>query len=245
MNEECGIAVFVKTPELSPVKTRLGAQIGQSRAVRFYELSCSVIAENLQSLNEENSNLFPYWAVAEEEGLRSERWSSLPRLYQGTGELGERLHTIYSTLLKRHGAAVLLGADSPQLSTYDLIEAIRILLGKDDGSSAQKSVIGRASDGGFYLFGSSIDFPKEFWTSIPYSVSDTEKRLSAKALDFGRVYSLKEEFDVDTADELKELLMRFPECCEEAKAHSDLMYWLLSLPHEVFTRSTSTRQNNG
>ena len=237
MNEECGIAVFVKTPELSPVKTRLGAQIGQSRAVRFYELSYSVIAENLQSLCEENSNLFPYWAVAEEEGITSERWSSLPRLYQGTGDLGERLHTIYSTLLRRHGAAVLLGADSPQLLTYDLIEAIRILLGKEEGFSAQKSVIGRASDGGFYLFGSSIEFPKEFWTSIPYSVSETEKILSSKALDFGRVYRLKDAFDVDTASDLKELTIRFPECCEEGKAHQDLMQWLQNLPHEVFACS--------
>lgn len=242
MNKECGVAVFVKTPELSPVKTRLGAQIGQSRAVRFYELSCSVIDANLQSIYEEDSNIFPYWAVAEEEGMTSERWSSLPRLYQGTGDLGERLHTIYSALLRQHGAAVLVGADSPQLSTYDLMEAIRILLGKED-EFVQKSVIGRASDGGFYLFGSSIDFPKEFWTSIPYSVSDTEKSLSAKALDFGKVYSLKEEFDVDTADELKELLIRFPECCEEVKAHSDLMHWLLSLPHEVYTRSVSTRHS--
>lgn len=237
MNEECGIAVFVKTPELSPVKTRLGAQIGQSQALQFYELSCRVINTNLQSLNEENASFFPYWAVAEEEGMSSTRWSSLPKLYQGTGDLGERLHTIYSTSLRRHGAAVLIGADSPQLSTCDLIKAISILLGNAEESSAQKSVIGRAFDGGFYLFGSSIDLPKEFWTSTPYSTSNTEKCLSAKALDFGKVYKLNEEFDLDTADELKLLLMRFPECCHASKAHQDLMQWLISLPQEAYTHS--------
>jgi glycosyltransferase A (GT-A) superfamily protein (DUF2064 family) len=39
------LAIFVKTPGLSPVKTRLAEGIGQARAEAFYRLAVDAVAE--------------------------------------------------------------------------------------------------------------------------------------------------------------------------------------------------------
>ena len=63
------IAVFVKTPGLSPVKTRLAQEIGIEKAEKIYRLCCEWTKDALiraQSI----TPLQLFWAVAEEEGMK-------------------------------------------------------------------------------------------------------------------------------------------------------------------------------
>jgi glycosyltransferase A (GT-A) superfamily protein (DUF2064 family) len=115
------VAIFVKTPGLSPVKTRLAAGgMGAEAATEFHRLSVAGVARAC------GDDVAPYWAVAEREALAPPAWRGFPAIWQGEGGLGARLDRIYATLLQRHGRVLLIGADAPQI-TPDLRDALRAL----------------------------------------------------------------------------------------------------------------------
>lgn len=199
------VAVFVKTPELSPVKTRLAKTVGREKADMFFDLSVQAIEEVVLQANKlTDGKLQAYWAVGEEQGMESPRWQNLPCVHTGEGGLGQRLHHVYSTLLKQHDYVLLLGADSPQLSPQHLINAAEFLEKED------KFIIGPASDGGFYLFGGKKEIAEEVWTSVPYSARDTLEMLQMKlGLDADEgMSSFETLLDVDTEEDLKRLLLQ-------------------------------------
>lgn len=189
------IAVFAKTPELSPIKTRLAAGIGNDLAAEFYQL-CLEIAEELLS----KAPLTPYWAIAEEEGLSDGRWQNMDRIWTGEGGLGDRLHHVYATLRKDYDTVLLIGTDSPQLAAQHIEQAISHL------SKHKGFVIGQALDGGFYLFGSNVAIPRSVWTKTPYSVSNTSQMLAEKLTGLGNIHYLETLTDVDIASDLAVLL---------------------------------------
>lgn len=198
------LAVFVKTPELSPTKTRLAAKLGAERALQFYELSLSAVEALVKK-----THVIPYWAVAE--NTDSSRWNSFARVWQGEGELGARLSKIYSELLERHDFVFLMGADSPQLLAASLVNAV--VRATDD--RAISFIIGRAHDGGFYLFGGSKPIAPELWGSVSYSSERTASDLVRAVSKLGSVIELPEEYDVDTIDDFN----RVRQALEERSTH--------------------------
>ena len=54
------LAVFVKTPELSPVKTRLAASLGKAAAVAVYAECLGLSADMMRELP---ADVKPFWAV--------------------------------------------------------------------------------------------------------------------------------------------------------------------------------------
>ncbi len=190
------IAIFVKTPALSPVKTRLAATIGVQKAQEFYHLSLKSVEKTVRNLN-----VSAYWAVAEEGGLPDPLWQNFPCLHTGEGELGERQHHIYESLLAKHEHVLLVGADAPQLSKEYLEKAITTLDTND-------FVIGPACDGGYYLFGGRISLPQEIWRAVPWSTSTTRECLE-KALPSKPVH-LSPLTDVDTKEDLVQMTTEMP-----------------------------------
>ncbi len=161
------IAIFVKTPTLSPVKTRLAAGIGDAAAQEFYHHSLKAVAETVKALD-----VTAYWAVAEEDGVGDPLWQDFPNLHTEEGCLGARQHHIYETLLQKHDRVILIGADAPQIST-EIVERAVIALDMHDFT------IGPARDGGYYLFGGRVSTTLKIWTSVPWSTSMTRERLEA------------------------------------------------------------------
>jgi glycosyltransferase A (GT-A) superfamily protein (DUF2064 family) len=165
-----GLAVFVKTPGLSPLKTRLAAAIGAEAALAVYRssLACvqSAVAEAAAA-----GHLVPYWAVAEQAGLA--HWRDWPALAQPEADLGERMQAIYTELVSRHGAAILLGADAPLLTPSLLTEVATALAGPP------LRVIVPALDGGFVLFGANLALADEPWSAVPYGAPDTARQFVA------------------------------------------------------------------
>mgnify|MGYP000022014806 CR=1 FL=1 len=115
------LAIFVKTPQLSPVKTRLASDLGEALAQEFYQRSLKVTQSLAKEIQENTSSLTAYWAVAEKFGLGHSLWNAFPTLNQGSGSLGERLAHVYGQLIERHDYVCFMGSDSPQVPLQDLL----------------------------------------------------------------------------------------------------------------------------
>jgi len=208
------IAIFVKTPSLSPVKTRLAKTIGKDKALEFYHLSLKATQETATQID---ADIF--WAVGEQEGLNDPLWAGFKTIYTGEGGLGHRQHHIYSTLLNSHDNVILLGADTPQISDHIINQAITELNHHD-------FVIGNAHDGGYYLFGGKKPLPKEIWTSVKYSQPTTRKELISKLPQEPK--TLPPLTDVDTQENLKQICLEMP--LKHTQSQQNIIKWVTNLP---------------
>jgi len=185
------IAIFVKTPSLSPIKTRLAKTIGQVAAESAYRLCVKATKETVIRVAADS-----YFAVAEQEGLRDPLWHGLECIHTGRGCLGQRQHHIYQRLLQRYQQVILIGSDSPQLTVVRLQQAIEAL-------KSEQFAVGPARDGGYYLFAGRRPLSQEFWTNLIYSRADTCDSLLA-ALP-AKAALLAPLTDLDTVDDVPQL----------------------------------------
>lgn len=215
------VAVFVKTPGLSPIKTRLAAGIGAEPAATLYQLSVRAVESVLRDVVA-RGGASAYWAVAERDGHGA--WTSFATVGQGDGDLGARLATVYESLTQATGAAraaaVLIGADAPQVKGWHF-EAARSRL-----ADGYDFVIGPATDGGFYLLAGSRAVPRGLFERVPYSVSNTAEVLARELSSLGRVAWLTPLTDVDTAADLEALGETLGQTADLTPEQARLARWL-------------------
>lgn len=219
-----GLAIFVKTPSLSPVKTRLWPRLGRRRAEAFHLASAAAVASVVLQAQAESCaapQLLPYWAIAESAALNGESWTDFPQLAQACGGLGERMFQVHAWLLQQNTGALLLGADTPQLSSASLLSAADWLSG-----DAPRIVIGCAQDGGFWLFGSNRPIPAQCWTSVAYSTPHTARDFLAQVAPYGECLELEQLSDVDHYEDFeaaREQLAALPLLTD---AQQSLLRWM-------------------
>ncbi|MBI3580492.1 MAG: DUF2064 domain-containing protein [Nitrospinae bacterium] len=217
------LAVFAKTPGLSPVKTRLAADVGARLAEKFYRLSLAAaeeVAARVRDLSE--GAIRPVWALAERNGGGEGSRKSFPSIWTGDGDLGKRLHSVYSSLFKNHDYVMMMGTDSPQLEPSLILEAGRIIF-----ENPESCVVGPSHDGGFYLFGGKIPIPESAWTGVAYSTNSTLREL-ARNLESQNipVRLISEQGDVDSARDLKTLMNALEASPDLLPAQRRLLAWL-------------------
>ncbi len=195
------LAIFVKTPGFSPIKTRLAQGIGTERAIAFYR-QCLADMTALGQRARVELGIAPIWAVAEREALAHPLWQAFPNLWQGDGDLGDRLHCIYATLRATYEVAILIGADAPHLPLTAIAEA------RDRVEREADFAIGPSADGGFYLLAGRRLIPADLWRNVPYSVPTTRAELQPQLARLGTCHELPTTFDVDTIAELQHLARR-------------------------------------
>lgn len=225
-----GIAIFVKTPGHSPVKTRLAAAGGRDFAESWHRLSSRAVAECVLAFAD-NPRAAAYWAVAETEAAGDPLWSGLTVLEQGEGGLGTRMARVHDQLLKRHGAAILLGADTPQLRPGRLIGAVTWLGRKD-----ARIVLGPSADGGFWLFGSNRPVPATVWSDTPWSRAETAEvfRRNLQKQCPGKWRLLETLADLDRLSDLEQVRRELDAIPQPLPAQRELIEWLAG---SVGTRS--------
>jgi uncharacterized protein len=189
------IAIFVKTPAHSPLKTRLASSIGSRAATEWYKAACLAVKSVIKQV-QPLTRISAYWAVAEETALRNGIWKDFPALAQGEGSLGERMGRVHRMLVRQHGFGILIGADAPQLSVDDFQKAAAFL-----HHTSARLVIGPASDGGFWCVGANRRIDMTIWTSVEYSQADTCEKFLAQLSDF-ECMTLRQLTDVDTENDL-------------------------------------------
>ncbi len=224
MTDSIGLAVFVKTPGFSPLKTRLAASIGRTAAEEFYRRSLAAI-ENCMAELREQGLAHPYWAVAEWDALPDAMWCNHATILQGGGALGRRLARVFNGLSRRHNSVLAIGGDSPQLSVDTLRKAIQHL----NGETKPAHVVGRCHDGGFYLVGSNYCIPAQVWTGIEYSTETTADELVASLAPAGPTFELKRLGDVDVHADLAVLVDELRRLGSPTAAQQELLCWVKQL----------------
>ena len=215
------LAIFAKTPSLSPVKTRLSASIGVPLAQEFYKLSVAAVAEIAKEV-QRNSTLTPYWALAEKEAVELPQWQEFKNIWTGEGGLGARLHNIYSSLHKKHDYVMLIGTDSPQLEPELLVGAATKI-----SEQPESCFIGPATDGGFYLFAAKVPIPRNIWTDVTYSNNTTLHELSGQLAKYNiPVNLLSTQGDVDTANDIWPLMQGLEQNRNLLPTQKKLYDWL-------------------
>lgn len=218
------IAVFAKTPGLSPLKTRLAASIGTEKAHQFYRLSLQCTEACLQALQSQYDDIDVYWAVAEAQHREHDIWHNKQTLWTGPGSLGQRLHHVYQELKARYDTVILIGSDCPQLRPATFIDTIKQL-------QHSEYVMGPAEDGGFYLFASHQPIDADIWTQCQYSQPDTRKQLINNINE--PVHLLQAQFDIDTVSELNRLTTVLPSSpALNTDAQQQLYCWLEEYGHK-------------
>ena len=217
------VAVFVKTPGWSPLKTRLSQTFGEEKTLQFYRQSIQATSSALIRAQKNRPDLDIYWAVAEEKALDHSLWSQHARLWQGNGGLADRLDTIYKNLLKKYSGVVLIGADSPHVTASQYLNLI-------EKAQNQKCdyFFGPTDDGGFYFFYGHKPIPSQIWQSTIYSQKDTLRSLELNLRRIGAVVEGPASFDIDTEGDLEKLKKQMSECnsADLTPEQIELFNWL-------------------
>ncbi len=215
------IAIFVKTPGYSAVKTRLAETRGARFAREWHERAARTVAA-VAGAAASRSGAAAYWAVAEPDAIAQGAWPELPNLAQGDGGLGTRMARVHAELVRRHGHGVLLGADSPQISVELLLQAMRWLA----ITEPPRQAIGPSSDGGFWLYGANRITGGERWEGVPYSQPDTGHRFRTAFDDRGDWLVLPALTDVDQARDLAPMRRELAALATPLPAQRSLGEWL-------------------
>ncbi len=147
------LGIFVKSPVVGRVKTRLCPPLSPEQARDLYLAFLQDLISRIQSLR-----LAPTVFLAGEATRETSRLLADPaRVEPQVGDtLGQRLHHAFGRLLRSPGdRAVIIGSDSPDLPAATLRRAFRKLKHRD-------VVLGPATDGGYYLIGLRAPAPALF-----------------------------------------------------------------------------------
>ena len=125
---------------------------------------------------------------------------------QGNGDLDARIEAITRRALRGSPAAIAIGADTPALKQIHLQSAL-------DALSQRDAVMGRCSDGGFYLLGIKV-CPAGLFSNLPWSTPETAEAVLARLNQHNMsVSEIEPLFDIDCKedlDRLQNLLRREP-----------------------------------
>ena len=137
------LIIFVRNPELGKVKTRLAATVGDEQALDIY---CQLLNHTMEQASEIAADKFVYY----HQQIKADDIWNLDDFYKKlqTGEgLGDKMKAAFDEIFKLgYKKIMVIGSDCLQLKSA-IINAGFGLLDEHD------TVIGPATDGGYYLLG--------------------------------------------------------------------------------------------
>jgi uncharacterized protein len=189
------LVIMAKSPVAGRVKRRLGREIGDIPAVRFYRHCLAHTALRLAQ-DKRWRTLLAIDPDRDVEVRFEPSRQKLARVKQGNGDLGQRMRRLFAALPR--GPAIIVGSDIPAIEPEHIAQAFR-LLGRND------AVIGPAPDGGYWLIGfkrtpkTLVPFAGVRWSS-PHALTDTLANLKSRRVAFAAMLS-----DVDSTDDYRNL----------------------------------------
>ena len=193
--KEIALVLFSKTPGYSPIKTRLAKDIGSDFAEEIFSKSVEVTKKLIKSISVKNTKIDLVFALAERELPAHPLWKDEEILYQGDGELGDKLNYVYSLLLEKYDGVIFMGGDSPHIEKEQIILAIKKM--------EDSIILGPSEDGGFYLFAGSQVIDQKNWEQVEYSSHKTCQQLAQNLSEVHKINYIKNSFDIDKFSDLE------------------------------------------
>lgn len=190
------LTLFTKPARAGQVKTRLIGELAPKQAA---DLHAAFRDDLLERLADGAFELRIAWALGDGDVLPE---ASTPGVRQQGLDLGERLFHALSQAAESFDAVAAVGSDHPLLEMRAVEQAFERL------ERGAEVVLGPASDGGYYLVaarGPALD--RQLFSDIQWSTPEvlaiTLERCRSLNL---KVELLEEASDVDTPDDLRELI---------------------------------------
>ena len=187
------LIVFLKYPEAEKVKTRLGKDIGDQRAMELYRETAGFVADSFSG--QENWTTFVFYSPEERKKEVLEWLGDKEAFFfaQGTGSLGQRMsHAFQKCFSLGFRNVAIIGTDCVMITEEDVETAFSIL-----SRGKFEAVLGPATDGGYYLLGLCRETDAVF-QDMQWSTSrvfkETEKRMRESGL---RHAVMRELADID------------------------------------------------
>jgi len=185
--------LMTKVPVIGGVKSRLGAEIGESHAAMLYR--CFLLDE-VETLDQLGEDYIIYYTPEDGRSLLVRLLGDQLYEPQRGVDLGERLY--YGLEMARrlgytHGVA--LASDVPDITVDYLRQVVEALRTRD-------VVVGLSSDGGYNLIGFRLGLnSRSFFTDVNWGTqtvfAETMKKLDGYSVDVLPVWS-----DIDVASDL-------------------------------------------
>jgi uncharacterized protein len=137
------LVIFLRTPRLGRVKSRLAAGIGALAALRFYRETSARLLHRLARDRRWRCHL----ALTPDRDVAGARpWPIARTRYrrQGSGDLGHRLERVFRRLSP--GPVLVIGSDIPAISASHIAAGFKAL-------GTAEAVFGPAADGGYWAIG--------------------------------------------------------------------------------------------
>ena len=199
----CAVAIMAKAPQLGEVKTRLVPPLSAAEATALSIAFIRDTAENILAAAgaAEIEGFVAYSPPGSAAAFAEVVPEAIQLLSPRRTGLGASLFDAASDLLGAgYGAVCLVNADSPNLPTSMLVEAVRALAMPGDGV-----VIGPAADGGYYLLGLKQPHRRLF-EDIDWSTELVFRQTVERAAEIGlRAVTLPVWYDVDDIASLRKL----------------------------------------
>ena len=187
------LIIFTRNPELGKVKTRLAKSVGDESALEIYKFLLKHTVAITKNLNVDK------YVFYSENIHRDDIWDSeifRKKLQTGT-DLGEKMQNAFSELFEMGYEKVLIvGSDIFELDQSDIENAFEVL-------QTTETVIGPATDGGYYLLGmkelNAAIFQNKNWgtaTVLEETLADLRQK---------KYVLLEERNDVDYYQDIKEI----------------------------------------
>ena len=187
------LIIFTRNPELGKVKTRLAKSVGDESALEIYKF---LLKHTVAITNNLNVDKYVFYS---ENIHRDDIWDPeifRKKLQTGT-DLGEKMQNAFSELFEMGYEKVLIvGSDIFELGQSDIENAFEVL-------QTTETVIGPATDGGYYLLGmkelNATIFQNKNWgtaTVLEETLADLRQK---------KYVLLEERNDVDYYQDIKEI----------------------------------------
>ena len=204
IDSKCAI-VFVRSPQIGKVKTRLSKALGEETVLKIYKAFGQDVIETVKKHTDHiRISYHPMGTVDEVREWLGDGFHYMPQ--QGE-TLGDRMRNAFTRAFSDGFCrVVLVGTDIPDLPGSIIDEAFSKL-------SSHPSVIGPALDGGYYLIGfQQKNFLPRAFDNIPWGTQHVlNKTLSVFKRAKQNIHILHSWQDTDDYDDLLALHKRIAE----------------------------------
>ena len=185
---------MAKVPLLGTVKTRLQSILSPEECAR---LAAAFLYDAVIKANRACENVILAYAPAGQKNLLEYLIASQTLLIEQKGDnLGERMAGAFEFAFSECSPVVMIGTDSPTFPVDYITEAFEAL------ETDAEIVLGKATDGGFYLIGLRKPIP-ELFDKIAWSSPAVFEQITRNIKDLGieELTLIPEHYDVDIPDD--------------------------------------------